>query len=102
MKFRSAADGKFLESNRSSCSTTQNVDSALPFGEEQIQTLVSIVYATVSDFENNNATFNLIKTLSSNQYFILSTDFYYKQENSDSKNDAIKTRKSIYIYIYYF
>ena len=47
MKFGSAADGKILESNGALFSTTQNVASALPLDEEQIQTLVSIIYAAV-------------------------------------------------------
>ena len=49
-------------------STTQNVAGAFPLDEEQIQTLVFIIYDAVSYFEYNNATFNLIKTLYSNIY----------------------------------
>jgi len=74
MNFGSAVDGKILESNGASFSTTQNVASALPLDEEQMQTLVSIIYAAVSDFEHNNATFSLIKTLSSKQY--ISPEYY--------------------------
>ena len=44
------------------------VASALPLYEEQMQTLVSIINAPVPEFEHNNATFSLIKTISSNQY----------------------------------
>ena len=71
MNFGSAADVKILESNGASFSTTQNVASALPLEEEQMQTLVLIIYAAVSDFEHNNATFSSIKTLSSKQYIYL-------------------------------
>ena len=68
MNFRSAADGKILESNEASFSTTQNVASDFPINEEQMQTPVSIIYAAVSDFEHNNAIFSLIKTLSFKKY----------------------------------
>ena len=47
MNFRSATEGTILESNGASFSTTQNVASALPLDEEQMQTL-SIIYAAVS------------------------------------------------------
>ena len=71
MNFRIAADRKILESNGASFSTTQNVACALPIDEEQMQTLVLIIYATVSDFEHNNAALILIKNLSSKQYISL-------------------------------
>ena len=65
MNFGSAADGKILQSNGASFSTTQNAASAFPFDEEPMQTLVSVIYASISDFEHNNTTFGLFKTLSS-------------------------------------
>ena len=65
MNFGSAVDAKVLESNGSYFSTTQNVTSALPLDEEPMQTLVSVIYASISDFEHNNTTFGLFKTLSS-------------------------------------
>ena len=68
MKFGSAADRKIMESNGTLFSTTQNVASSLPLDEEQMQTLVSIIYDSISDFDHNNATISLIKTLSSKQY----------------------------------
>ena len=68
MNFGSAADGKILESNGASFSTTQNFARALPLDEEKMKTLVSIIYAAISDFEHNDAIFILIKTLSSKQY----------------------------------
>ena len=69
MNFGSAADGKILQSNGASFSTTQNAASAFPFDEEPMQTLVLIIYAAVPDFEHNNATFSLIKNIYSKQYF---------------------------------
>ena len=63
MNFRISADGKILESNGASFSMTQNVSSDLPLDEEQMQTLVLIIYAAVSEFEHNNATFSLIKII---------------------------------------
>ena len=71
MNFGSAVDGKILESNGALFSTTQNVASSLPLDEEQMKTLASIIYAAVLGFDHNNATFSLIKTLSSNQYIYL-------------------------------
>ena len=56
-------DRKILESNRLSFSTAQNVASALPLDEEQMQTLVSIIYSADLDFGHNNTAFKLIKTL---------------------------------------
>ena len=67
INFESSADGKILESNGASFSTTSNFASALPLDEEPMQALVSIFNAAVSYFEHNNETFSLIKTLSSNQ-----------------------------------
>ena len=68
MNFGSSADGKILESNGALFSKTKNVASALPLDEDKMQTLVFIIYAAVSYFEHNNASFSLIKTLSSKQY----------------------------------
>ena len=50
MNFMISADRKILESNEASFSTTQNVASALPLYEEQMQNLVSRIYAAVSYF----------------------------------------------------
>ena len=68
MKFGTSGDGKILESNGASFSTTQHIASALPLDEEQMQTLVLMIYTSVSDFEHNNETFSLINTISYNQY----------------------------------
>ena len=68
MNFGSSPDGKILESNGASFSTTQNVARDLPLDEEQMQSLVLIIYTDVSNFEPNNAAFSLIDTLSSKQY----------------------------------
>ena len=68
MNCRSAADGKILESNGASFSTTQNVASAFTIDEEQMQTLALIIYDYISDLDHNNATFSFIKTLSSKKY----------------------------------
>ena len=68
MNFSSAANGKILESNGASFSTTQNVASALTFDEEQMKNLVLIFYAAVSNFEHNNVIFSLINNLSSKKY----------------------------------
>ena len=65
MNFRSATNGKILESNGASFYTTKNVASALPLDEEQMKNLVLIIYAAVSNFEHNNATLSLINTISS-------------------------------------
>ena len=78
MNFGSAADGKILESNGALFSTTQNVASALLLDEEQMQTLVLIIYADVSYFEHNNATFSLIDNLSSKQYISLDYLFFFQ------------------------
>ena len=51
-----------------SFSTNQNVASALLLDEDPMQTLVTIIYAAVSDFEHNNSTLSYIKTISSKQY----------------------------------
>ena len=50
MNLRISADRKILESKEASFSTTQNVASALPLYEEQMQNLVSRIYAAVSYF----------------------------------------------------
>ena len=55
MNFRSAADSKILESNCALFSTTQSIASALPLDEEQIQTLVLIIYSAVSYFMHDNS-----------------------------------------------
>ena len=47
MNFRISADGKILESNGASFSMTQNVGIAFPLYEEQILTLVSIIFSSV-------------------------------------------------------
>ena len=47
----------------------QNVASALPLDEEQMQALVSRIYAAISYYDHNNTTFIFIKTLFKKQYF---------------------------------
>ena len=78
MNFGSDADGEILESNGLLFSTTQNVASDLPLDEEPMQTIVSVIYNAVSDFEHNNTTFSLIKTLSLKQYIYPGYWFFFQ------------------------
>ena len=52
MIFRSASDGEILESNEALFSTTQNIASDLPLDEEQMHTLVLIIFVFKSGHRN--------------------------------------------------
>ena len=99
MKVRSATDGEVLESYWASYSKTQNVASALPLDEDQMQTLVSIISLLfhILIIIMQHSVLSRLYTQSSISF--LSTVFSSKQENYDSKNDVIKIIKIIYAYI---